>query len=80
MSTSRRCKIWKATDGQWYLLLGRFEGAHEAADCDVFGPFGSESAAFNALDQHSNPGAYYFDASGTAPPPANPVRHRPRYW
>lgn len=69
MSCSRRCDVWKATDGKWYMLLGKFEYA-EDEDCDSFGPFSSEEATHKyRQDNHSNPGAYNMDDSGTRPPP-----------
>jgi hypothetical protein len=69
MSCRRRCDIWKATDGKWYMLLGKFEDADEENDCDAFGPFSSEEAAGRELRNHSNPGGFTTDDSGTRPPP-----------
>jgi hypothetical protein len=70
MSMQRRCDVWKATDGQWYMLLGKFEHAEEEGDCDTFGPFSSEEAVLSYLRKsHSNPGGYSGDDSGTQPPP-----------
>lgn len=74
MSCQRRCDIWKATDGQWYMLLGKFEHAEEEEDCEAFGPFSSEEKAEGELENHSNPGGFSTDDSGTRPPPANPRR------
>ena len=71
MSQVRRCDVWKATDGSWYMLLGRFEHAEDEEDCDSFGPFSSSEAAFNHVTRnYSNPGGYDEDGSGTRPPPA----------
>ena len=70
MSCRRRCDIWKATDGQWYMLLGKFEDADEEIDCDTFGPFSSSEGAHKYLfNNHSNPGGFSEDDSGTRPPP-----------
>ncbi len=71
MSCQRRCDVWKATDGRWYMALGRFEHADDDEDCDFLGPFSSAEAATRHLFQnYSNPGGYGEDDSGTMPPPA----------
>lgn len=69
MSMMRRCDIWKATDGKWYMFLGRFEHAEEFHECDIFGPFKSKAAVMAELDRHSNPGAFCLDDSGKGSPP-----------
>jgi hypothetical protein len=70
MSCRRRCDFWKATDGKWYMLLGKFEDADEESDCEAFGPFSSSDAAQTYLrNNHSNPGSFSEDDSGTRPPP-----------
>lgn len=81
MSCSRRCDVWKATDGKWYMLLGKFEHAEDEEDCDSFGPFSSAEATHRyRQNNHSNPGSYNEDDSGTRSPPekitvARRVRH-----
>jgi len=65
MSCSRRCEIVKAKDQKWYLVLGKFEYAHNMSDCTVYGPFASEEKAEAELDNHSNPGCISTDDSGT---------------
>ena len=71
MSMQRRCDVWKATDGKWYMLLGKFEHAEEEEECDSFGPFSSPEATTRYLhNNHSNPGGFSEDDSGTRPPPS----------
>lgn len=77
MSMSRRCDIWKATDGKWYMVLGMKEYAYDSEDCVVYGPFSSEEKVMSKLDQYSNPGAMDFDDSGTVRPPD---REKDHYW
>ena len=63
-SMSRFCTIYKATDGQWYLDLADKEYGTEE-DAITYGPFCSKDAAEKHLDNFSNPGAIFFDDSGT---------------
>jgi hypothetical protein len=79
MSTQRRCDIFKAVDGKWYMHLGNFEYAYEPVDCTTYGPFPSEEAALKELDNHSNPGGWNSDDSGTCAVPKN-SRHRSRSY
>jgi hypothetical protein len=74
MSMQRRCDIWKANDQKWYMILGDEEYAEEIEDCSIYGPFNDDKAVFRELDNHSNPGAYSFDDSGTEPPPKKPEK------
>lgn len=69
MSMQRECDIWKASDGRWYMELGDFEYAEEPEDCTIYGPFNTEQQVMVELSQHSNPGGYSLDDSGTRPPP-----------
>lgn len=69
MSMQRRCDIWKANDQKWYMVLGDFEYAEETEDCTTYGPFDTEAKLMQELDNHSNPGGYSYDDSGTLPPP-----------
>lgn len=86
MSQSRRCDIFKATDGQWYMELGNKEYAYEHHECSYYGPFASEEETMKELDKHSNPGAYGVDNSGKRPVPTeieeSPVviHFNPRLW
>ncbi len=67
--------MWLATDGKWYMVLGIDEDDYDDDRCVVYGPFASEDACHEELDDnHSNPGAYCSDDSGTLPPPENPRR------
>lgn len=77
-SMSRHCSIYKAKDGNWYMDLADEEyGEHE--DSTTYGPFSSEEAAEKYLDNnHSNPGGYSSNGSGTKEVPqkspnGNPV-------
>lgn len=74
MSQQRRCDIWKATDGKWYLTLGDFEWAEEDSECTTYGPFSTEEDAEGELDNHSNPGGSCTDDSGTRQPPEKAKR------
>lgn len=78
MSCMRRCDIWKATDGKFYLLLGNFEHANDDEDCTAYGPFADEEQAFQRACNTGpgNPGGSDTDESGTQPPPL--VFERPR--
>ena len=79
MSCQRRCDVWKATDGEWYMLLGKFEHAEEREDCEAFGPFSSDESAHEyRRKNHSNPGGFVLDDSGTRPPPEKITN--PRRW
>lgn len=74
MSTQRRCDIWKATDGKWYLTLGDFEYAERDEDCTTYGPFKDCDAVEDELDNHSNPGGSWVDDSGEEAPPVRVKR------
>jgi hypothetical protein len=66
LSSGNDCKIYKASDGNWYLLLEVRRGA----EMEPFGPFSSESELKSYLNRKfQNPGGYGYDASGTKPPP-----------
>lgn len=82
MSCQRRCEIWKATDNQYYVIVGDFEHAYDEADCSAFGPFESEDDAFDGACRSGpgNPGGYDLDDGGTRPPPTNPKRLRRAFW
>lgn len=72
MSQSRHCAMFKATDGKWYLVLGRYEYHYdeERDPFERFGPFADQEGADQELRRHANPGALSIDESGTyAPPP-----------
>jgi len=71
MSMSRRCDIWLANDGKWYLRLGKFEYAYDDYDCAIFGPFNTEKGLRMELNNHSNPGSEWYDPSGKENPPKN---------
>lgn len=77
MSQSRRCDIFKAADGKWYVRLGDFEYAQAEEDCTCYGPFPNEDSAMGELDRHSNPGAFWTDPSGEQPIPR--IGGRPSY-
>ena len=80
MSLQRRCDIFKATDNQWYMILGNFEYANDTEDCSVYGPFGSQEATFKELDNHSNPGGMSVDDSGLEPVPKGAKRPNRNWW
>jgi hypothetical protein len=71
----RKCEIWKATDGQWYMLLGKWQNAIDKSDCDSFGPFSSSKETQEYLRyyysecRNADPGGFFEDDSGTRPPP-----------
>ncbi len=69
MSMQRRCDIFKATDNQWYVLLGNFEYAEETHECTCYGPFACEEKAVDELEHHSNPGGYSTYPLGKRPVP-----------
>lgn len=64
MSVSRHCEFWKSTDGQWWMDLADREYAG-SEDATTYGPFKSEDAAIDFLDEFSNPGSFWTDDSGT---------------
>lgn len=70
MSLRRYCEIYKATDQNWYLLIGdEFEDAGPE-DSSAHGPFASEDAAEEyRVNNFPNPGGYEIDDSGTQEPP-----------
>ena len=81
MSMQRRCDIFKATDGKWYILLGNFEYAHEEKDCTYYGSFPTYDAAWKELeDHHSNPGGADMDDSGTRLPPKETFKKTWKSW
>ena len=67
-SMSRYAAIWKASNGKWYLDLASDEYG-EYHDATTYGPFSSEDAAEDHLDNFSNPGGLEVDDAGTEPPP-----------
>ena len=71
MSMERRCDIWKATDGQWYIILGQWEYSYDDHECACHGPFESEKALEDWRFQFGgpNPGGGNWDDSGTVAPP-----------
>jgi len=91
MSQSRHCEIYKAVNQKWYLELGDFEHA-EGDDSTTYGPFDTYTAVERELENHSNPGGWSKDESGTQPVPikspnGNPIRRTGRmtwsggrYW
>jgi hypothetical protein len=74
MSQQRRCDVWKANNGKWYLMLGDFEYAEEESDCTTYGPFNDYDDVELELDNHSNPGGQWVDESGEKDPPTRPKR------
>lgn len=82
MSACRRCDIWKATDGQYYVTVGNFEHAHDEDDCSTYGPFDDSEAAFEYARNTGpgNPGGCCTDDSGTQPPPASFTRPRRGFY
>lgn len=81
MSCSRRCSIWKATDGRYYVTVGDFEHAYDDSDCSTYGPFDDEDAAYDGARNSGpgNPGGYDLDDSGTEPPPTDFIRPGRRF-
>ncbi len=63
-STSRHAHIYKAKNGKWYLELGDHEYAAEHQST-TYGPFNTEKDLERELQQHSNPGGFSYDDSGT---------------
>lgn len=82
MSCSRRCDIWKATDSQYYMIIGNFEHASEDEDCSTYGPFSDDEAAYEYARNTGpgNPGGCCTDDSGTQPPPTNYQRPRRAFY
>jgi hypothetical protein len=79
MSVLRRCDFWLATDGNWYLRLGRHEHDWEDYQCTVYGPFSTyEQANQYRYDNFSNPGGQEVDSTGTTPPPVDPESPLPK--
>ena len=78
-STGLDCRIYKATDGHWYMDLEQYNYAHQEGDdddggyeeeYDYYGPFDSSEAVLKYLhDNHANPGGYSLDGSGHRRPP-----------
>lgn len=68
-SVSRRCLIYLANNGKWYLELGDYEHAWEPHECTTYGPFESEELARGETDHHSNAGSLNIDRNGTMPAP-----------
>jgi len=67
-SMQRHCDMYLASDGKWYMELA----AHEYGDqheADAYGPFPTQEACIDHLDNFSNPGGWGEDDSGTRPPP-----------
>jgi len=62
-SMSRHCFIYKAKNGSWYMELADDEYG-EQYDSDLYGPFNSQQAADDYLDNFSNPGGIYYDKKG----------------
>jgi len=55
VSMSRNAGIWRATNDKWCLDLARNEHG-EYEDATTYGPFSSEDAAHDHLNNFSNPG------------------------
>lgn len=75
-SVSRHCYIYLATDGNWYMELSDRE-YDDGDDANVYGPFRSEEAAVEHLDNFSNPGGWDTDDRGTMSPPTKGSNGRP---
>jgi hypothetical protein len=67
-SMQRHMAIYKAKNGKWYLELADREYG-EQHEADLYGPFASEKAADDYLDNFSNPGGGWTDRSGKQPVP-----------
>jgi hypothetical protein len=83
MSQARKCHIFKAVDGKWYMILGDREYAYEEHECTNYGPYDSEHEVHDELEYHANPGSYTTDDSGTKPVPSNPIKpkhNNPFVW
>lgn len=75
-SMSRFCLIQKASDGKWYLYLADEEyGGPD--DATAYGPFVSEEAADQHLENFANPGAVHFDRTGQRPAPKKSPNGKP---
>ena len=71
-SMSRYCEIYLAKNKKWYLELANNEYG-EREDAVTYGPFKSEAAAEDYIDNFSNPGGWGTDDSGlTATPKKSP--------
>ena len=84
MSQLRRCDMYKATDGLWYLILGDSEYAYDDWNSTCYGPF-TDVPAIDAYirSNHSNPGQCCTDDSGSQQPPdevVSPVRKYNGYF
>lgn len=76
MSMSRHCAIYKTVEGEFYLELAdrEYAGYEES---DLYGPFSSETAAEEYLDNFSNPGGIDFDEGRKTPkraPNGTPIK------
>ena len=69
MSMQRHCFFYKATDNNWYMELADREYG-EVDNAFTYGPFHSQEAAIDELDNHSNPGGWESDSSGEHPVPS----------
>jgi hypothetical protein len=70
-STGQNCYFFKATDGKWYMAL---EDRFQRDEYDYYGPFESEDAAIDYLDNFANPGGYSVYDDGKMKPPKNPIK------
>ena len=75
-SMQRHCELYKAANGKWYLELANQEYG-EVDDATTYGPFATEEACMNHLDNFSNPGGYGIDDSGTRPAPTESPNGQP---
>lgn len=69
MSQLRRCDKWLATDGKWYLALGKDEHCYDDNECTFYGPFLDERAIDTHLANFPNTGSETVDNNGIEPPP-----------
>lgn len=89
-SAPRHCAFYKASDGKWYMELADREyyneddpepgsrwGDGERESATTYGPFPTEDAAMDYLDNFSNPGGFHTDDSGKAPPPTKSPNGNP---
>lgn len=64
-SMQREALIFKATDGRWYYFIA-YEEYGEWPNGSFHGPFSSEDSAYSHMrNNHSSPGGYRVDDSGT---------------
>ena len=75
-STQRYCEIWLASNGKWYLNLADEEYG-EYHDAITYGPFNSEQAADDHIQNFSNPGGLSVDDSGEEAPPTQSPNGQP---